>query len=164
MKLDNEIAIRLASADDAGSVHSLIVDLAEAIGELHRVSSSVDDFRSALSGPNPGIHAFVVERNLERIGVAIFFLSFSTWRGNWGVYLQDIYVRADSRGTGAGKVLLANVAAWGIERGADHLRLSVDGDNTTARSFYERSGMTFCSREMIYQISDDEFRQLGTES
>jgi ribosomal protein S18 acetylase RimI-like enzyme len=164
LKSDNGIRIRLASADDAEQVHSLIVELAEAIGELHRVSSSVDDFRGALSGPDPAIHAFLVERNLERIGLAIFFLSFSTWRGKWGVYLQDIYIRADSRGTGAGKVLLANVAAWGIERGADHLRLSVDRDNTPARSFYEKIGMTFCSKEMIYQISDDEFNQLGSGS
>ena len=164
MKSDNGITIRLASADDAEQIHALVVELAEAIGELDRVNSSVDDFRSALSGPNPGIHAFLVERNLEQIGIAIFFLSFSTWRGNWGVYLQDIYVRADSRGTGAGKVLLASVAAWGVERGADHLRLSVNSDNTTARSFYERNGMSFCSKEMIYQISDEEFRQLGTES
>jgi len=161
---NNGITIRLAGAEDAEQVHSLIVELAEAIGELDRVSSSIDDFRKALSGPNPGIHAFLVERNLEQIGIAIFFLAFSTWRGNWGVYLQDIYIRADSRGTGAGKVLLANVAAWGIERGADHLRLSVDSDNTPARSFYESTGMTFCSKEMIYQISDDEFRQLGIES
>ena len=164
MNPDDGITIRLACAEDAEQVHSLIVELAEAIDELDRVSSSVDDFRSVLSGPNPGIHAFLVERNLEQVGIAIFFLSFSTWRGNWGVYLQDIYVRADSRGTGAGKVLLANVAAWGIERGADHLRLSVDSDNNSAQAFYESIGMTYRSKEMIYQISGNHFKQLGTAS
>jgi len=163
LNLNNGISFRLACAENAEQVHALIVELAEAIGELDRVSSSVDDFRRALSGPDPAINALLVERNSVQIGVAIFFLSFSTWRGNWGVYLQDIYIRADSRGTGAGRVLLAKVAAWGVEREADHLRLSVDSENTIARSFYERSGMTFCSKEMIYQISDDEFRQLGSE-
>jgi len=161
---DDGITIRLASADDAEAIHLLVLGLADATGELNRISSSADDFRSALSGPDPAIHAFVVERNLEPVGVAIFFLTFSTWRGNMGVYLQDIYLRMDCRGTGAGKILLAKVAAWAVERGADHLRLSVDRDNNSAQAFYESIGMTYCSKEMVFQISDDAFKQLGTKS
>lgn len=164
MKPDDGIAIRLASADDAEKIQLLVVDLAEATGELNGISSSADDFRRALSGPDPAIHAFIVERNLEPVGVAIFFLTFSTWRGNQGVYLQDIYLCADSRGTGAGRRLLAKVAAWAVERGADHLRLSVDNDNDSAQAFYESIGMTYRSKEMIYQISGNDFKQLGTAS
>jgi len=131
--------------------------------ELDRVCSSVENFRDALSGRDPAIHAFLVEQDRKPVGMAIFFLTFSTWRGNRGVYLQDIYLHPKLRGSGVGKNLLAKVVAWAIDRGADHLRLSVDSENTSARAFYESIGMTYRRKEMTYQISDDEFEGLGTE-
>lgn len=161
MKSDSEITVRLASTDDAVAIQSLVVDLATAIDQLDKVSSTAEDFREALSSSEPEIHALLVERDRQPVGLAIFFLTFSTWRGNKGVYLQDIYLHPDMRGTGAGKKLMARVIAWSVEKGADHLRLSVDIKNTSAQLFYESVGMTLCDKEMIYQISDMNFEELG---
>ena len=160
MKPGDDIHIRLASADDAAAVQSLIVDLAESIGALNRVQSTVEDFHRALSGAEPAIHALLVEQDHQVVGLAVFFLSFSTWRGKSGVYLQDIYVHPRLRGTGTGRKLLARVAAWATDRRADHLRLSVDGGNSGAQAFYERLGMRFCEEERIYQISGDDLMNL----
>lgn len=162
MKPGRDIHIRLASADDAAAVQSLIVDLAESIGELNRVKSTVEDFHRALSGAEPEIHALLADQNQNPVGLAVFFLNFSTWRGKSGVYLQDIYVHPDLRNTGTGKQLLVRVAAWAIDKGADHLRLSVNGDNSSAQAFYKSCGMKFCEEERIYQISDDDFMNLGS--
>ncbi len=162
MKPGDNIEIRLASAADAAAVQSLIVDLAETIGASDRVKSTVEDFHNALSGQEPDIRAFLIEQNQVPVGLAVFFLTFSTWRGKRGAYLQDIYLHPGLRGTGAGKRLLARVAAWAIDKGADHLRLSVDSDNNSAQAFYESIGMTFCEEERILQISDGELAQLGS--
>jgi len=162
LKSNDEIRIRLASEEDAAAVHSLVLELAEAIGELDRVQSTVEEFRGALSGEYPAIYALLAEQDQESVGLAIFFLNLSTWRGKYGAYLQDIYVRPRLRGTGTGKKLLAQVAAWAIDRGADHLRLSVGTGNSEARAFYERVGIRCCEEERIYQVSDNELLKLGS--
>jgi ribosomal protein S18 acetylase RimI-like enzyme len=161
LRLDSEITVRPASADDAKVIRSLVIELAVAMDELDKVSSSIKDFRDALSGTDPAIHGLLVEQDGKPVGMAIFYLTFSTWRGSRGVYLQDIYLHPNVRGTGAGKQLLAKVVAWAIDRDADHLRLSVDSDNTNAQLFYESIGMSFCKKEKIYQISDQSLQQLG---
>jgi ribosomal protein S18 acetylase RimI-like enzyme len=162
LKPGDDIQIRLASADDAAAVQSLIVDLAETVGGSDRVKSTVEDFHNALSGAEPDIYALMLEQDQVPVGLAVFFLTFSTWRGKRGAYLQDIYLQPGLRGTGAGKRLLAQVAAWAIDKGADHLRLSVDSDNKSAQAFYESIGMKLCEEERVYQISDDDLVQLGS--
>ena len=160
MKSSEPTIIRQASADDAGAIHALITALAESLGDRDRVSATVSDIRTALSGAEPALYAFIAERDEKVLGGAIFFLTFSTWRGTRGVYLQDIYVSPAWRGNGGGKELLAKVVSWAAEHGADHLRLSVDSDNQEAQAFYQNAGMSYCDKEMIYQIADSAFETL----
>jgi ribosomal protein S18 acetylase RimI-like enzyme len=68
-----------------------------------------------------------------------------------------------ARGKGIGNRLLAAACRWGIEQGADHLRLSVDRSNVAAQQFYEDRAFTRCDEEQIYMIADDAFRELGTK-
>lgn len=155
------VTVRKASADDAKEVHSLILELAEHMSAREKVGSSVEDIRAALLGSEPAVHALMAEQDGHPVGVAIFFLSFSTWRGSNGVYLQDVYVRPNMRTTGTGRKLISRVVAWAADHGADHLRLSVDTDNIEARSFYEHLNLLHRDDEMIYQISGNSFSQLG---
>ena len=160
MKSSEPNTIRQASADDAVAIHALIAALAESLGDRNRVSATVSDIRAALSGAEPALYAFIAERDEQVLGGATFFLTFSTWRGTRGVYLQDIYVSPAWRGSGGGKKLLASVVSWAAEHGADHLRLSVDHDNPEAQAFYQNAGMSYCDKEMIYQIEDRAFEAL----
>jgi ribosomal protein S18 acetylase RimI-like enzyme len=160
LKSSEPNTIRQASADDAGVIHALICSLAESLGDRDRMSATVSDIRTALSGTEPALYAFIAERDAEVLGGATFFLTFSTWRGTRGVYLQDIYVSPAWRGNGGGKKLLARVVSWAAEHGADHLRLSVDSDNQEAQAFYQKAGMSYCNKEMIYQIEDSAFEAL----
>lgn len=142
------------------AIHRLVVALAESLGDQEKVSATADDIYRALSGISPAIHALIAEQNQTVVGAAIFFLTFSTWRGNRGVYLQDIYLDPQLRGAGCGKQLIASVASWAAAHDADHLRLSVDSNNKAAQSFYASIGMAYCEKEMIYQISGDKFAAL----
>jgi len=143
-------------------VHALIVEMAHALDAQAQVRSTVEDFVDAMSGDNAAIHVLLAERGTVPLGITIFFLTFSTWRGTLGVYVQDIYVTPEGRGTGIGRTMLSKVAAWAAERGADHLRLSVDRDNAEAQAFYEKIGMSYCDDEMIYRITGSRFHDLGS--
>lgn len=162
MSADAGITTRYASSEDAVLVHAMIIEMAHAMDAQAQVRSTVEDFASAMSGDNADIHVLLAERGNVPVGITIFFLTFSTWRGSLGVYVQDIYVAPEGRGTGIGKRLLSEAAAWASERGADHLRLSVDRDNIGAQAFYENIGMKFCEEEMIYRITGARFEELGS--
>jgi GNAT superfamily N-acetyltransferase len=164
--LNNEvdIAIRPATRADAAQVHAMLLKLALVMGAERKIRNTVRDIREALSGDPPAIHAFIADRNGKPVGLAIVFLNFSTWRGSPGVYVQDIFVSASARGTGLGKRLLQAVAAWGQERGADHLRLSVEPGNATARAFYANAGLRLRDDELIYAATGESFLNLANTS
>ena len=162
MSANTEISTRYASAEDAVLVHALIIEMAHAMDAQAKVRSTVEDFAHAMAPDNADIHVLLAERGGVPVGITIFFLTFSTWRGSLGVYVQDIYVTPEGRGTGIGKRLLSEVAAWASERGADHLRLSVDRENVAAQAFYENIGMKHCDEEMIYRITGASFEELGS--
>lgn len=130
----------------------------------HKISANIQDIEAALSGSAPDISAIIAEKAGEAVGMSVFFLTFSTWRGARGVYIQDIFVAGGARGTGLGARLLKEVITWAVEQGADHLRLSVDRDNTAAKSFYESLGLSFRDDEMIYTVVGDSFADLGSNS
>ena len=161
MKSGTDISFRIASADDADEIHSLILELAELMDVREKVGGTSKDLHNALLGTEPVVHALMAEQGNNAIGVAIFFLTYSTWRGSNGVYLQDIYLRPGKREAGTGSALFSKVAAWAALQGADHLRLSVDVNNVAARTFYSRVGMSVRDDEMIFQISGRDFRALG---
>ena len=156
--------IRRATADDAVELHGMILDMAEGMNTAGRVSSTVGDFVGAMSGEHPAIHALIAEKNARAVGMIIFFLSFSTWRGTPGIYVQDIYLSRECRGTGLAKRLVSDVIRWGKNIGADHLRLAVDPENENAQSFYKSIGMSFCNDEMNFQISGTIFQELGKDA
>ena len=73
--------VRTASSDDASEIHALILELAEFTDDGKKVVSTIENIRTALSGSEPLLHAFIAEQDGTSVGVATVFLSFSTWRG-----------------------------------------------------------------------------------
>ena len=161
---DTQLTTRLAGTEDAALIRRMILALADTVGGRPKVCSTVQDFERALSGNAPAIHAIVAEQQDTAVGLAVFFPTFSTWRGSQGVYLQDIYVADDLRGSGVGRVLLQSVMDWASRRGATHLRLSVDRDNVSAQTFYESLGLGWREDEKIYEIAGDAFGKAVTTS
>ena len=158
-----DIIIRKANPADAGSIAELVRRLAQATGETDKVKSCADDFlRFGFSTP-PAFIALLAERDGSAVGLSLWFYDFSSWRGELGVYLQDLYVDDDLRGSGLGRRLLAATAAAAIADGATHLRLSVAADNAAARRFYQHLGFTHRDDERTYQVSDEAFTSLATD-
>ena len=162
MATEPRVALREATADDAATIATLVRWLARATGEEHKVLSAPDDFARHGFGSAPAFRALLAERDGEAIGLALWFYNFSSWRGELGAYLQDIYVDEAARGTGLGRRLLAATAQRAQADGATHLRLSVAADNEGARAFYEHLGFTYRDDECIYQVADAGFDALAS--
>ena len=91
----------------------LVRELAIYVKHEHHAKATPDDFRRHLFGPRPAAEAALAEMGGKAVGFALWFSTFSTFRGQPGLYLEDIFVRPEYRGRGIGKALLAAVAAAG---------------------------------------------------
>lgn len=157
------IAVRRAERSDAQAIHDLIVELARAHDEMDRVASGVEDIARDGFGDDPAFEALLAELDGEPVGLCLYFGSYSTWRGQRGLYVQDLVVADRARGLGIGRRLLAEAAALGKARGCGYLRLSVDAANARAKAFYARHGLAARPAERIYQIDDAGLDRLAAE-
>jgi GNAT superfamily N-acetyltransferase len=80
------------------------------------------------------------QRDGAAIGFALFFHNFSTFEGRPGIYLEDLFVAPEARGSGAGKALLRHLAQLARDRGCARLEWSVLDWNEPAISFYRSLG------------------------
>jgi ribosomal protein S18 acetylase RimI-like enzyme len=159
------VTIRVATAADVPSIHRLLTELAAATGLSHKFFSSEDDLRRHGFGVAPLFESLLaVDRAGAAVGLALFFYSYSSWRGEPGVYLQDLVVSRAARGQGLGRGLLRATARHASRRGVTHLRLAVEHDNVRAIAFYESLGLRQCQNECLFEASDRAFHSLAAAS
>jgi GNAT superfamily N-acetyltransferase len=94
------------------------------------------------------------------IGFALWFRNFSTWEGVHGIYLEDLYVRPEARGTGAGRALLATLARICVERGYRRLEWWVLRWNP-AREFYDALGAQPMEEWVPYRVQGEPLQELS---
>jgi GNAT superfamily N-acetyltransferase len=155
------IDVRLATEADAETIHALIVALAKATGLRQRVTSKPEHFRRHGAGEQPAFHALIAECDGKPLGLCLYFYSFSSWRGELGVYVQDLFVAEETRGSGLGRRLIAETVRIAKARGATYLRLSVGKANAAAQEFYRTIGLSESEDECIYQAMGSAFDRLG---
>lgn len=101
-------------------------------------------------GPRPLFRGLMAEKD-GSLGVVVYYPSYSTLRGEPGVYVQDLFVAEAARGKGIGRGLLAAVMT-AQDWGAKYLTLSVSPGNVAAKAFYDRMG--FRARDYDFLIVD----------
>jgi GNAT superfamily N-acetyltransferase len=94
-------------------------------------------------GAQPFYECLLAEHEGAPAGFALFFFNYSTWRGQPGVYLEDLFVYPELRARGIGKALLQRVAAAAVARGCRRLQWEVLDWNTPAIDFYRLMGAEF---------------------
>ena len=97
------VEIKPATMQDAELILAMIIELAEYEKARHEVKASVTDIENSLFGADSKTEALICYVDDKPAGYAVFFTSYSTWLGNNGIYLEDLYVSPDFRGAGAGK-------------------------------------------------------------
>ena len=155
--------IRPATVDDVPVVVQLVHELATYEREPDAVVATEEHFRTALFGPDPRVHCLVAEDERgETVGFAIWFVSFSTWLGTHGIYLEDLFVRPSARGAGHGRALLTELARIAVERGYGRVEWSVLDWNTPAQGFYRSLGAGPKDDWTVWRLTGDALAALGS--
>jgi GNAT superfamily N-acetyltransferase len=135
-----DLTIRRAAPDDAALIAALIRELAAYERLAHEVEADETAVAAALFGPAPRVFCEIAERDGEAAGFALWFYSFSTFRGRHGIYLEDLFVRPTFRGRGIGKSLLQNLARRCAAEKLARLEWAVLDWNEPALAFYRAVG------------------------
>ncbi|MET0811800.1 MAG: GNAT family N-acetyltransferase [Microbacterium sp.] len=128
--------LRAARPGDERGILSCIEALAVYEREPDAVDNTVEMLTATLFGDEPKAFAHVVERDGAIVGIAVWFLTYSTWTGRHGIWLEDLFVDDAERGRGYGKALIASLAAVCVERGYTRLEWTVLDWNEPAVAFY----------------------------
>ena len=158
--MSEKLAIRLATASDVETIHRLLQHLADSTGLRHKFLSRPQDILKFGFSDEPRFEALLAEQGDVVVGLCLFFYNFSSWRGELGVYIQDLVVDSDVRAAGIGRLLVRETARQAHKQGATHLRLSVDRDNHKARHFYEKIGLQESADESIFAAYERDFVNL----
>ncbi len=134
------VTVRPAVPADADLILGFIRDLAEYEKLLHEVAATRADVEAALFGERPRAFCDIAELDGRPVGFAVWFYNFSTFRGRHGVYLEDLYVRPEARGAGAGKALLARLARRCRDEGLARLEWAVLAWNAPSIAFSDSLG------------------------
>jgi GNAT superfamily N-acetyltransferase len=149
-------AVRPATPEDVPRIRQLVVDLATYERSAHLVRVTEEQLHEALFSAQPAAFALVAEQEPDGVvGFALYFLNFSTWEGVHGIYLEDLYVAPEHRGTGLGKALLQSLAAVAVSRGYARFEWAVLDWNEPSIEFYRSLGATAQDEWTVFRLSGD---------
>ncbi|MEB1610897.1 GNAT superfamily N-acetyltransferase [Xanthomonas campestris] len=149
------LQIRAATPDDVALLHELITALAVYEREPDAVKASLADLRVSLFGDGATAHALICEQNGQALGFAVYFFNYSTWLGRNGLYLEDLFVRSQARGQGAGLALLRHLARLAVQRGCGRFEWSVLDWNQPAIAFYQAAGAQPMDGWTVYRLDGE---------
>jgi GNAT superfamily N-acetyltransferase len=157
--------IRPAQPGDVAQIDALVRELADFTGEPDAVRAIPEDFGAAFFNPHPRVHCHVAEvggpDGPTVVGLAIWFVTFSTWRGRHGIWLEDLYVQPAYRQLGIGRTLLAELAAICANRGYARMEWSVLDWNESAQRFYGGLGAAPQDDSTVWRVTDESLNALG---
>jgi len=158
-----EHLIRPAVATDVPVLLELVHELADYEREPDAVEATEDLLHTALFGPARVASCHVAVRGGEVVGCALWYVTFSTWQGRPGLWLEDLFVRPAARGTGLGKALLQALAGVCVERGYARLECGVLDWNAPAIGFYRSIGAVPQDEWTTFRVAGEALFALGSE-
>ncbi len=138
--ISSDFRIEFAAEEDTGTIFDLIRELAHYQKMPGAVMATEDALRQTLFGPQPAAEVLLARRGTDVVGMAIFFMTYSSMLGKRSIYLDDLYVREQWRGKGVGRALLSRVAHTAGERDCCRVEWMVLDWNESAIRFYESTG------------------------
>lgn len=153
--------VRRIEPGDVPAVVQLVHELAAYERAPESCTLTEGDLHRVLFGDNPGVFGHVAVSGTEVVGCAIWFLNFSTWRGVHGIYLEDLYVKPEFRGSGLGRALLEALAQECVRRDLGRLEWAVLDWNEPAIRFYRSLGAEPLDEWTIFRLDGDALMTLG---
>ncbi len=162
------VTLRWAAEGDIPHILALVRELADYEKAPQEAKATPEQVRRALFGDpkTQGRGAGVAECIMGEIdgkveGMALFFMNYSTWTGQPGIYLEDLFVRPAFRGRGLGGALLRQLARIAVKRECTRLEWSVLDWNTPAIEFYKYLGAIPMDEWTVYRLKGDALAKLG---
>jgi len=155
------LAIRPATPADAALIFALIGELADYEKLAHEVKASETDIADILFAPSPRAFCDIAELDGAPVGFALWFYNVSTFEGRHGIYLEDLFVRPEARGRGAGVALLRRLAQRCRDEGLARLEWAVLDWNGLAINFYDALGAAAKSDWIIRRLSGEALAALA---
>lgn len=152
--------IRDAQLSDVPKIVSLLADFAAFENLSEYLTITEEDLREAMFGEGAFVEGLICDLDGETAGFAIFYPRFSSFRGQRGYYLEDIYVDSAYRGRGFGEALLREIARKGKARGFERIDFQVLEWNFAAIEFYKSLGAVIEDEDKHLKFVDEAFERL----
>lgn len=155
--------IRPATPEDLPAILDLVHQLAAYEKEPDAVTGTPESYTSCLFPADgaPTAWAHVAEVEDQVVGIAVWFLTFSTWEGRNGIWLEDLFVAPDHRGSGLGRQLMGALAAVCLERGYPRMEWTVLDWNTPALEVYRHVGAQPLSEWTTQRLTGEALSRLA---
>ncbi len=156
--------IRRALPGEAGVVHDLLRGLAEyekLLDDFHLTQAQLDE---TLFGDSPHIFCELAEVDGEPAGLALWYRTFPSFSGRYGMWLEDLFVKPQHRGSGLGLALLKHLAEIVQRDGMHRMEWNVLPWNDPSIRFYESLGARRNENWLSYALEGDALVQLATRA
>ncbi len=154
--MSKQIQIRDAKKSDAPTILQFITELAIYEKEPDAVKTDEQAIIKTLFSEGATAHSVICLEGDEPIGFAVYFYNYSTWLGKNGLYLEDLYVSPDSRGNGAGKLIMKHLANKAIKHDCGRFEWVVLDWNQPAIDFYNSIGAKAQNEWIIYRLAGQD--------
>ena len=155
--------IRPAVPSDVPAILELIRALADYEREPDAVEATVESLTAALFAAQPAVFAHLaVDDDGDVVGFALWFVTFSTWLGRHGIWLEDLFVRPVARGAGHGVALLRTLAEVAVDRGYGRIEWNVLDWNEPAMGFYRSIGASALDDWTVHRLTGAALATLGS--
>ncbi|HEY0429039.1 MAG TPA: GNAT family N-acetyltransferase [Pyrinomonadaceae bacterium] len=154
--------IEKAAAENIPQIIALMREFAEYENLLDYVEVTEERLKTALFGEGRVAEAVVAFEDEAPIGYAVFYPNFATFRGQRGLYLEDIFIKQAYRARGVGEMILKYLARAAKERGYERIDFQVLEWNTPAIKFYEKWGAQRDEAERHFKFTNEAFQKLAS--
>jgi GNAT superfamily N-acetyltransferase len=154
-----DVIIRKGKKEDIPAAHRLIIELATYEKAPEQVSNTIEQMIEDGFGNNPVYYLIVAENQKIIIGVAIYYLKYSTWKGK-GIFLEDLIVTETWRNKGIGKKLFGAVVVEAKNINAKTMHWQVLDWNTPAIEFYKKYNSTFEPEWIDCKLTEEQIKKI----
>lgn len=152
--------LRFAEEKDTALILAFIKELADYEHMLDKVVATEDSLKESLF-MKKAAEVIIGEYEGTPVGFALFFHNYSTFLGQAGIYLEDLYVRPEMRGRGMGKIFLSFLAKLAQERNCGRLEWWVLDWNEPSIRFYKKMGAMPMDEWTVYRVTGPELEKLA---
>ena len=159
--MEKQLLIRAAAPADTGELLRLIKALAEYEKLADMAVGTEEMLRESLFGARPAAEALIAEVGGRAVGFALYFATFSTFLCKPGLYLEDLFVEPEHRGSGVGKALLRRLASLVVERGGGRFEWRCLDWNEPSIRFYESLGAVLMREWLLVRLTGPPLERLA---